>query len=539
MDFLEFLKSEAGSFSANPIVFDGVYFKRQNDTFPLFEVDNGTIREYSGAFTKYSLSSVNTWGGNAEYAITLYGSTTDFTGYSIKMNGSRVELYHTGTRDYGDSYGEDETTKSSTSSTASSSSSSSSSSGSIAWPSNPFGQWGMCIVYSIPLMLVCVFFPWWVYLIFGGIFAFWFIMILCYYAFKGRMSEDDDSLKSVKWYEGLSTGKARAVDILTSILVLSPIISLIIVAIVLIAHPISIFRGTNIDGLIAMYVIVGAFSVALCVFLFLAGAKKKRGIIARKGTLLGICGVIGCVAMIALFATGASIVPQEWHLTNTKDFNIFLNAPDAKYCTFYLDNDIDLNNSNVAVWEEMDFHGTFDGQGFTLKNYAGNCALFQKNSGIIKNLNISGVKLTIDTQGCSGIIAGANSGTIKDCIIENATVQIYGRVNAQLDFGCFAGKNEQGGNITGCSLKESYIKADWKYYSNCGGIVGLNEGKVSKCSYVNTQQNTDYKFSIMYVEYQFDKWSGTEICTDVGGIVGYNRDGKETECIFEGTIGKM
>lgn len=99
MDFLEFLKNNPGTYSYNKVEFNGHAFRQCNDTFPKFEVVDGTIRESLGDWTPYTLSSVNTWGAGDEYSILKNGS---FTGFNIKFSDGCVELYSAGVRYYGD-----------------------------------------------------------------------------------------------------------------------------------------------------------------------------------------------------------------------------------------------------------------------------------------------------------------------------------------------------------------------------------------------------------------------------------------------------
>lgn len=147
-------------------------------------------------------------------------------------------------------------------------------------------------------------------------------------------------------------------------------------------------------------------------------------------------------------------------------------------------NDIDM--SSLGNWFPIyQFNGTFDGQGYTIKN------LTVKNSGydigfiselygVVKNLNIENA--VVEGDMFTGIIAGSNTGTITNCTVS----------------GTVSGSSYVGG-ITGINNSIYYIPeepkpekdhafvidsgADVKVTGEyaVGGIVGANSGEISGC----------------------------------------------------------
>lgn len=164
--------------------------------------------------------------------------------------------------------------------------------------------------------------------------------------------------------------------------------------------------------------------------------------------------------------------------------------------TIKLGNDIDLGsvcgenvNGEEISWEPIGnyvtdethiFKGRFDGQEKTISNLYINAStdyqgLFGCNQGIIENINIANGKIDTSNQ-CIAMLVGNNIGTIRKVNIKNGNIIGYWYI------GGIAGNNKLGAielctNETTISHIEEGDFNGWQ----TGGIVGYNEGTVSKC----------------------------------------------------------
>ena len=171
-------------------------------------------------------------------------------------------------------------------------------------------------------------------------------------------------------------------------------------------------------------------------------------------------------------------------------------APDTfEGKTFVLTSDIDLNNQHwtpIGYWET--FNGTFDGQGYTIKNlrhhgteedcYVG---LFgYAENATIKNVTIENVDMKLVGNaswagGHMGALVGALEGT---SVIENITVKGDVKIEGDLTM-AGAGRIGAvvGGNATSVALKNVVVDANEGSYvkgnNAIGGIAGQLQGVIS------------------------------------------------------------
>lgn len=200
--------------------------------------------------------------------------------------------------------------------------------------------------------------------------------------------------------------------------------------------------------------------------------------------------------------------------------------------------DIDMENYEWNIIET--FSGKLDGAGNMISNlvikstsvqYLG---LFAQNSGCIENIVFNGIQVSYSVSDSYynayiGIIAGFNTGTIKECVIRSSTITcwLYKNVGTssviKVSVGGIAGRNEK--VIYECSVQDTKILgessigvSDGKVEANSGGIVGMNlgNGTIENCS---SESNT-----IESVVHGGKTWTATRYKTyaRAGGIVGYN-----------------
>lgn len=224
---------------------------------------------------------------------------------------------------------------------------------------------------------------------------------------------------------------------------------------------------------------------------------------------------------------------QQPYLINSKqDLMSVLNDLSDSNHFYQLSKDIDLGGEKLSVGgsgTSSSFQGTFDGNGYVIKNctikansfnngfpYIG---LFGRNDGTIKNLVLDNViclsnGLT-DLQNSNvnlvaGILTGLNSGVISNCQIKNSAIRIASNIekgDSSLCVGGVAGYSDgyiefssfTNGNVYGIGLK-----GNGKAY--VGGIVGLLAGSKISESYVSSSKINAY--------------NGDETDFALGGVVG-------------------
>ena len=173
-----------------------------------------------------------------------------------------------------------------------------------------------------------------------------------------------------------------------------------------------------------------------------------------------------------------------------------LKAIDDLWGNYRLTADIDLAGESwtpLAFYmndEEVEFCGTFDGNGFKIKNLTissmGERAtrgygLFSKNKGTIKDLGLENVNISFNVDSSWGIdgfgaIAGYNEGKIIDCYA-TGSISLTGEA---VDTAGLVGWNAEG------SFERCYAAVNVTVNSGydsvaCGGLVGRNSGSVKNC----------------------------------------------------------
>ena len=211
-----------------------------------------------------------------------------------------------------------------------------------------------------------------------------------------------------------------------------------------------------------------------------------------------------------------------------------VNGPNWRLSHNYaLNSDLDLtgyngyNDPNLSGWVPIGsypdnqtdtFTGIFDGQNHTISNLTiayhnaanNGFGLFRSNDGLIENLNLSGVSISI---GCClltsvGAVAGINGGgTISN-------VHASGSITGNRDVGGLVGIQYGSGAIADSSSSVNLTAAG---YSRTGGLVGMNYGQITR--------------SIA---------TGSVVATygggSTGGLVGVNAGGRITQSIAMGDV---
>ncbi len=190
-----------------------------------------------------------------------------------------------------------------------------------------------------------------------------------------------------------------------------------------------------------------------------------------------------------------------------------------------LKNDIDLKNSgfkNIPC-----FCGSFNGGGFTIKNYSfssdgSDMGFFRliSDTATIYDLNIKGNVKPAGSKNNIGGIAGINNGTILHC-------SFSGTVTGADGIGGIAGENN--GSIVNCTFSGTAYGEH-----SIGGIAGNNNGLITNCQNngnINTviaegtsASGTSAVTNIFSMDFDISSVSENDFLdiADVGGIAGFS-----------------
>lgn len=186
------------------------------------------------------------------------------------------------------------------------------------------------------------------------------------------------------------------------------------------------------------------------------------------------------------------------------------------------------------------FGGIFEGNGYTISMFdleesvtpAGLFSYLQE-SGVVRNLHVSGNVIPSGDGKIAGGIVGENNGTISNC-------SYMGTVSSKENTGGIAGINTVSGIIENCQSSGAVFGEN-----RTGGIVGYNMGTVRFCendAYVNiTSVDPSLKLDELNLDLMLSLASLTSLDTstaamDTGGIAGYST-GILKGCVNKSTIG--
>ncbi len=185
---------------------------------------------------------------------------------------------------------------------------------------------------------------------------------------------------------------------------------------------------------------------------------------------------------------------------------------------YELASDIDLGGDE---WFPISFSGMLDGKGHTISNFTlednrENLGFFSELKGTVTNLNFKDVKVDIrGTKSCIGIVAGVNSGTIKNVKISGTCYAPYCNY-----VGAVAGQNATSATIIDVEADVNVFGMEW-----VGGISGCSFGNVENAIHKGSVEGDTktggvlgYAYgSVKKVENHGDVTSNGECC---GGVVG-------------------
>ena len=247
----------------------------------------------------------------------------------------------------------------------------------------------------------------------------------------------------------------------------------------------------------------------------------------------------GTVSIKISYMDGDNIVAESNTVTVTFFANTITTVDELKSIAnsgkaYVLGADIDL--SSETNWTPIEgFTGTLSGEGHSIKNLTigsvneENLGLFGTLQGTVQNLMVENAQISSRGDiGKAGIVAGTNSGTIKDVVVTGSVVANY-----YDNVGGIAGYNNNG-IISNCENQALVVGNN-----NIGGIAGymsvngdnkadqnINNGEISGNSniggvfgYLTSQTvKTDDDFS--YAVAQNENNNSVNGKNNVGGVIG-------------------
>ncbi len=212
-------------------------------------------------------------------------------------------------------------------------------------------------------------------------------------------------------------------------------------------------------------------------------------------------------------------------ISTVEDLRQLMLNPDDWSKSFVLADDINLSSTDVGTWSTIGtsatpFTGTFDGNYCTISgfNKAGDTSssvgLFGViDGGTVKNLRMSDCSVWLSNANSGvyvGILAGTNSGTISNCVVNNPTVLV------EYAF--------QSGASVGTEL--------W-ITNSCGAIVGKNNGTLSECGVINPHISAQADMSAVSTDRS--DIPVTYVLCSAGGAVGTADGGTYEYCYVKTT----
>ncbi|MCI8805673.1 MAG: hypothetical protein HFE59_07245 [Clostridiales bacterium] len=244
----------------------------------------------------------------------------------------------------------------------------------------------------------------------------------------------------------------------------------------------------------------------------------------KKLLNLTICAILtfiffslSCVIAYAVEMDGFGTEDAPYLIKNEEQLLAILNDEYSASAYYRLENDIELITRSwvpIGALSENGFSGNFDGNNHKIINLTigsatnshENIGFFSENTGTISNLTIE-VSSIIGNK-FTGVIAGSNKGTIKNCDV-SGLVSADNPYNEETSLGGITGNNF--GTIANCSSSVIIKNGNAK----TGGIAGYSEGEISKCEFNGIAKDLDTIY--------------------FGGIAGYTK-GNITNCSNTGTI---
>ena len=215
------------------------------------------------------------------------------------------------------------------------------------------------------------------------------------------------------------------------------------------------------------------------------------------------------------------------HIKTVDDFKAMVNNRAGNYV---LDNDIDFAGDVYTTPFVSPFSGTFDGQGFALKNitfdkviqYTG--VFGYVSSGIVKNVMLDTVTigtqenpLSMSTSSRVGLVAGyiaSSNGRIENVRVINSAIHYTTSSTVQAYVGGLVGESR--GNVINSSVDSTNIHVKSTSYGRIrvGGAIGML-GEESTLKEIQSHANIRVEMAGVSIK-------DRDLNINVGGVIGYH-----------------
>ena len=228
--------------------------------------------------------------------------------------------------------------------------------------------------------------------------------------------------------------------------------------------------------------------------------KKSQKIISLACALVLALNFLAVISV----AGGTGTEADPFIITTAEELQNINNNVSAHYI---LGNDINLTGVDFVPLGNSDsgaFSGSFDGNGFTIKNldvFSGKFAgLFGSNEGTIKNVILEDIYV-YGTRYIGGVVAqNTEYGTVENCSVLSGLVESDGGINnvsvggiCGINNGCFVGSFSNGAtikaNVSGVSAYTGGICGYWNSSVSQEITNSVNTGTVS----VSSSSSYSYK----------------------------------------------
>lgn len=212
---------------------------------------------------------------------------------------------------------------------------------------------------------------------------------------------------------------------------------------------------------------------------------------------------------------GEGTSESPYLIDNVDKFNRIADNTSAYYS---ITQDMDFSGATITPIET--FAGTLDGGNKTLSNFTiatsnAKSGLIATNNGMVKNINISNITATKNTETTAfGIIVASNQGTISNCNISGANLTFSCNTNGT-NCGTIAGENITNNAVISDVVVENSTITINSGKANAGMVVGLNgnwNAPTLKGAKVKNNNTITYN-------------AGANN-SSLGGVVGWNKGGQ-------------
>lgn len=188
--------------------------------------------------------------------------------------------------------------------------------------------------------------------------------------------------------------------------------------------------------------------------------------------LTGFAGLLAAAGLALSFFTAGSQIGDQT-ISTPEDFNKIAQFPSGQYV---LTADVDM--AGQALPEVVVFSGTFNGNGFAIKNANQKSAWIQNNMGKVQNL-------TLQDSTVAKALVENNQGLIRKVSATNVTMALPEELPDELYLAMLVETNKDAGIVAECQISGGGVKMEGKLPVPdglyLGSMVAKNAGQIISC----------------------------------------------------------